>query len=107
MTRLSIVLDALKIAEKHLAYVEINEAIAIVKQMMRTEPIARSLHDAIGTVLEGWTLPDGVRKTLETAYYAEPQAIITTNRCNEKGKVGGCQLHNLQCSYPACKKDMV
>jgi hypothetical protein len=45
MTQLSIVLEALEIAEKHLAYVEINEAIANVKQMMRTEPIARGLHD--------------------------------------------------------------
>jgi hypothetical protein len=37
--QLQTVLDALEIAEKHLAYVEITEAIAIVKQMMQAEPV--------------------------------------------------------------------
>ena len=32
------------------------------------------LRETVATVLEGWTLPDGVRKMLETAYWSHPQA---------------------------------
>ena len=32
------------------------------------------LKEAVGTVLEGWTLPHDVRKILETAYYADTPA---------------------------------
>ena len=35
---------------------------------------AVAIKDAVGCVLEGWTLPEPVRKILETAYYAAPQA---------------------------------
>ena len=30
--------------------------------------------------------------------------IFTTGHCKEKAKPGGCQLHNLQCSYPECDR---
>lgn len=30
--------------------------------------------------------------------------IFTTGHCKEKAKAGGCQLHNLRCSYPACDR---
>jgi hypothetical protein len=39
VNQLQTVLDALEIAEKHLAYVEITEAIAIIHQMMQAEPV--------------------------------------------------------------------
>lgn len=32
-----------------------------------------TLKEAVGKVLEGWTLPNAVRKILEEAYFAEPQ----------------------------------
>ena len=32
-----------------------------------------TLKEAVGKVLEGWTLPNSVRKILEEAYFAEPQ----------------------------------
>ena len=32
-----------------------------------------TLKEAVGKVLEGWTLPNGVRKILEEAYFAELQ----------------------------------
>ena len=32
-----------------------------------------TLKEAVGKVLEGWTLPNEVRKILEEAYFAEPQ----------------------------------
>ena len=32
-----------------------------------------TLREAVGLILEGWTLPDDVRKILETAYFSEPQ----------------------------------
>lgn len=31
-----------------------------------------------------------------------PKVTITTGHCTHKNKPGGCQLHNLQCNYPAC-----
>lgn len=36
------------------------------------EPVSENLKNAVALVLEGWTLPDGVRKILETAYFQEP-----------------------------------
>ena len=32
------------------------------------------LRETVATVLEGWTIPDAVRKMLETAYWSHPQA---------------------------------
>jgi len=32
---------------------------------------------------------------------------FTTGHCKEKSNVGGCQLHNLQCGYPACDKKSI
>lgn len=28
--------------------------------------------------------------------------ILAIGQCKEKAQPGGCQLHNLQCGYPAC-----
>lgn len=35
------------------------------------------------------------------------EAAHTTGHCKEKAKPGGCQLHNLQCNYPACDRKEV
>lgn len=32
-----------------------------------------TMKEAVGKVLEGWTLPNAVRNILEEAYFAEPQ----------------------------------
>jgi len=45
---------------------------ALQEQAREGEVVA--IKDAVGCVLEGWTLPEPVRKILETAYYAAPQA---------------------------------
>lgn len=29
---------------------------------------------------------------------------ITTGHCKHNNQPGGCQLHNLQCGYPACDR---
>jgi hypothetical protein len=34
------------------------------------------------------------------------QPLFTTGHCKEKAKAGGCQLHNLQCGYPACDRKL-
>jgi hypothetical protein len=79
VNQLQTVLDALQAARdisptvQYTAYYE--NALAIINQMMQAEPVARSLNEAVGTVLEGWTLPDGARKTLEAAYYQAPHAV--------------------------------
>jgi hypothetical protein len=44
MNQLQTVLDAMEIAEKHLAYVEITEAIEIVKGMMQAEPTTHQFY---------------------------------------------------------------
>lgn len=44
---------------------------ALQEQAREGEVVA--IKDAVGCVLEGWTLPEPVRKILETAYYAAPQ----------------------------------
>ena len=52
---------------------EINDLrVALQEQAREGEVVA--IKDAVGCVLEGWTLPEPVRKILETAYYAAPQA---------------------------------
>ena len=51
---------------------EINDLrVALQEQAREGEAVA--IKDAVGCVLEGWTLPEPVRKILETAYYAAPQ----------------------------------
>ena len=51
---------------------EINDLrVALQGQAREGEVVA--IKDAVGCVLEGWTLPEPVRKILETAYYAAPQ----------------------------------
>jgi hypothetical protein len=42
---------------------------------LATQPQATpSLRETVAKVCEGWTLPDGARKMLETALFAQPQA---------------------------------
>jgi len=41
------------------------------------------LKEAVGTVLEGWTLPHDVRKILETAYYADTHAPVQAEQSLE------------------------
>lgn len=47
-----------------------------VAQASATQPAQtdRALREVVGAVLEGWTLPEGVRKMLEKAYYNESPA---------------------------------
>ena len=33
-----------------------------------------------------------------------PLPAFTTGHCKEKAKEGGCQLHNIQCGFPACDR---
>ena len=56
-----------------------------------------TLREAVGKVLEGWTLPNAVRKMLEEAYFAEPQPQrqwvgLTGDEVNEFA--AGCHLGN-------------
>ena len=34
----------------------------------------------------------------------KPLTTVTTGHCKEKAKAGGCQLHNIQCGFPACDR---
>lgn len=45
-----------------------------------------TLKEAVGTVLEGWTLPDDVRKILEQAYWSDsaPQAVHQGGRVQHR-----------------------
>jgi len=52
---------------------EARAALLAALQEQAREGVAVAIKDAVGCVLEGWTLPDPVRKILETAYYAAPQ----------------------------------
>ena len=46
------------------------------------------------------------RYTTPQAQPAQPQPLpmFTTGHCKEKAKAGGCQLHNIQCGFPACDR---
>ena len=52
---------------------EVRDALLAALQEQAREGEAVAIKDAVGCVLEGWTLPEPVRKILETAYYAAPQ----------------------------------
>ncbi len=62
--------------------------------------------------LEYMSLPVGRHKLYAQQYlYTRPQPKVeqepvayTTGHCKEKAKPGGCQLHNLHCSFPACDR---
>lgn len=41
------------------------------------------LKKAVGTVLEGWTLPHDVRKILETAYYADTPTPVQADHSEQ------------------------
>lgn len=41
------------------------------------------LKEAVGTVLEGWTLPHDVRKILETAYYADTPTPVQADHSEQ------------------------
>lgn len=44
--------------------------------MTETNRAQQNLRQVVGDVLEGWTLPEGVRKILEAAYYADPVPVF-------------------------------
>ena len=43
-------------------------------------------------------------KPIYTASPGQEPVAYTTGHCKEKAQSGGCQLHNLHCSYPACDR---
>jgi hypothetical protein len=47
------------------------------------------LRKAIGTVCEGWTLPPGARKVLESAIWADVTPNVLANRPPERHRRGG------------------
>jgi len=51
-------------------------------------------------------LADALRKQLNSATPPKLPAApeYTTGHCTEHNKIGGCQLHNLQCGYPNCDR---
>ncbi len=57
--------------------------------------------------------PEYVRRREQEAAFKDgwqaAQAVpaYTEGHCKEKAKPGGCQLHNLQCGYPACDRKTV
>ena len=38
------------------------------------------------------------------AWVKKTPTTVTTGHCKEKAKPGGCQLHNIQCGFPACDR---
>ena len=94
---------------------KIHEAITIVKEMMAQEPVAKVQMHPNGS--RRVVFPESIvdmdaqwhtTQELFAAPVAMPAQtrtqIFTTGHCKEKAKPGGCQLHNLQCSYPACDR---
>jgi hypothetical protein len=53
-------------------------------------------------LLQQITIP--TRKPTPPAQPAESPLQFTSGHCKEKAKVGGCQLHNLHCNFPACDR---
>ena len=94
---------------------KIHEAIAIVKEMMAQEPVNQYRVINCAGWYDGFPdTSDGKHYKTRTLYAAPVAAqaapaqtrtpIFTTGHCKEKAKPGGCQLHNLQCSYPECDR---
>jgi len=116
MNKLQTVLDALEKAKRQVIHANIaphgciNEAITIVKEMMAQEPVAKVQMHPNGSRRVVFPVDAQWHTTQEL--FAAPVAmpaqtrtqIFTTGHCKEKAKPGGCQLHNLQCSYPECDR---
>jgi hypothetical protein len=45
-----------------------------------------------------------VRADEREACAKKTPTTVTTGHCKEKAKTGGCQLHNIQCGFPACDR---
>lgn len=45
-----------------------------------------------------------VKAWYEPFTHTDQSPILTMGQCKEKTQPGGCQLHNLQCGYPACDR---
>ena len=70
---------------------EARAALLAALQEQAREGEAVAIKDAVGCVLEGWTLPEPVRKILETAYYAAPQPAQPSEPAHpEQGELTGC-----------------
>ena len=74
--------------------------------MVQTNDQARdgeavAIKDAVGCVLEGWTLPEPVRKILETAYYAAPQPAQPESIECDCGRIHKKTRYGWACSEPA------
>ena len=72
---------------------------ALQEQAREGEVVA--IKDAVGCVLEGWTLPDPVRKILETAYYAAPQPAQPESIECDCGRIHKKTRYGWACSEPA------
>jgi hypothetical protein len=67
------------------------------------------MREAVAIVLEGWTLPDGVRKILETAYYST-QSALSQSPVDTDGeaamkycdKCGLGEREWMACDHPDC-----
>lgn len=53
---------------------------------------------------EGLQAIDALRKVLDGTPI---KPTYTTGHCRNHKAIGGCQLHNLQCGYPACDRQLV
>jgi hypothetical protein len=47
---------------------------------------------------------DLVAEREREAWAKKTPTTVTTGHCKEKAKAGGCQLHNIQCGFPACDR---
>ena len=72
---------------------------ALQEQAREGEAVA--IKDAVGCVLEGWTLPEPVRKILETAYYAAPQPAQPESIECDCGRIHKKTRYGWACSEPA------
>ena len=80
---------------------EARAALLAALQEQAREGEAVAIKDAVGCVLEGWTLPDPVRKILETAYYAAPQPAQPESIECDCGRIHKKTRYGWACSEPA------
>ena len=77
------------------------------KEQAKTDSFVRQLDEALAQPWEKfcdlncvWTDHHPDCKLAERL----PLPAFTTGHCKEKAKEGGCQLHNIQCGFPACDR---
>ena len=80
---------------------EARAALLAALQERAREGEVVAIKDAVGCVLEGWTLPDPVRKILETAYYAAPQPAQPESIECDCGRIHKKTRYGWACSEPA------